>query len=239
MHLNTHLPSKKITKALSLICFMLLTALTASAQHRQSDALTYGGGSNGGPDADGWGIAVGGGFDGPTGDMRSTYKGAPAFSLSLLKNWNGFTFNATVAHVSYQPKQDTSYIDVDGTEVGYVKYYNFNSTEFFVGGAYNIPVADVTNLYLGINAGAYDNQFKYDVNTLYGSSTAITSGTSEFVSPKIGLNFIISNHFAFGVEGRYNFQFGSYKSGNSTDGYGYSTQNIKTYTVSGVLSYYF
>ena len=240
MHLNIcSLLQKRVAKVLALACFMIFAGLSASAQHRQSDALTYGGGGNGGTDANGWGLAFSGGYDGPTADMRSTYKGAPAYSISLIHNWNGFTFNTTIGYVSYKPKQDTAFIDVDGTQVGYIKYGNFNSLEFFIGGAYNIPVADVANLYLGLNIGSYYNSFQYDVSTISGNTDANTTGEAQFVSPKIGLNFIISNHFAFGVEGRYNFEFGSYKSGDSTDGYSYSPGNIKTYTVSGVLSYYF
>jgi hypothetical protein len=230
---------KRMVKALALACFMILAATTANAQYRQRDALTYGGGGNGGPDPNGWGISFSAGYDGPTGDMRSYYSGAPAYSFSILKNWNGFTFNGTVGYVSYKPKQDTSYIDVDGTQVGYVKYDNYNSLEFFVGGAYNIPAADIANLYIGLNVGAYDNSFKYEVNTLEGNTSASTSGMMGLVAPKIGLNFMISSHFTFGIEGRYNFQFGSSKANADTDGYGYSAQSVKTYTVSGLLSYYF
>jgi hypothetical protein len=228
-----------MVKAFALVCFMILTAISANAQQRQSDALTYGGGGNGGPDPNGWGLSVSGGYEGPTGPMRSYYGGAPALSVSLLKNWNGFTFNGTVGYASFKPKQDTAYIDVDGTQVGYVKYYNYNSLEFFVGGAYNIPVADVATLYVGLNVGAYSNSAKYDVNTVEGNTSASVSGTTELVAPKIGLNFMIDNHFTFGIEGRYNFQFGSSKTSAETDGYGYSAQSIKTYTVSGVLSYFF
>lgn len=238
MHFNFYpLLQKRIVKALALGCFMIFTALGANAQYRQSDALTYGGGGNGGPDPNGWGIAVGAGYEGTTGDLRSTYKGGGSYSINILHNFNNFTFNASMGFVSYSPRVDTSFINVDDTQVGYIKYGGYTSIVGFVGCAYNVQVADITNLYFGLNIGTYYNSVDVEASTIEGNYSSNTTTSTEFIAPKLGLNFILSNHFAFGIEGRYNVQFGSKAS--DTDGYSYSVGNIKTYTVSGLLSYYF
>lgn len=238
MNLNFYsLLKKNITKTFVLSCVVLLTAIAASAQHRKSAALTYGGGGNGDINPNGWGLSLSAGYDGTTGDMRSTYKGAPAYSFSMLHNWNGFTFNTTIGYVSYHPKQDTSFIYAGDTQAGYIQYGNFRSLEFFVGGAYNISIADAANLYLGVNIGSYYNSFDVDAVTDAGTYSYSSNSSTQFVSPKLGFNFIIDDHFTFGLEGRYNLQFGS--KSTDTDGYSYGISNIKTYTVSGVLSYYF
>jgi len=55
-------PCKKAIKTLLVLLIVLFMYSSASAQH-VSDALTYGGGGNGDPDPNGWGITASGGYD--------------------------------------------------------------------------------------------------------------------------------------------------------------------------------
>jgi len=244
MHLNT-CPSllKRITKALSLSCFILLMAFSASAQHRQSDALTYGGGGNGDPDPNAWGLSLSGGYESLTGDAGSGFKGAPVFSLSLTRNWNNFTFNGTVGYASHKPKVDTSLIFADNTEVGYVKLSNFNTLQLYVGAAYNIAIADAANFYIGANIGGYDNSLSYTAASVL-SPTVMSdkfSGTQLFIAPKLGINFVISSHVTFSVEGKYNIiSSSSTKTSAQTDStYTYNIGSFKSYSVTGALNFIF
>ena len=219
-------------RVFALGCLLFVSVFTARAQYSGS-SLTYGGGGLGDPNPNAWGIAVSAGYDGPTGDMRSVYGGGGAYSFSVLHNWNGFTFNASFGYTSYKPKQDTIFYYADDEESGYDKYNKYTSLEFYVGGAYNIPIADITNLYLGLNIGEYVDKFSFIGNT-GGTTSYYASSQSEtqFVAPKLGLNFLITNHLSFGVEGKYNVQFAK-----NSDGSGSST--LGTYTVSGVLNCFF
>lgn len=244
MHLNT-CPSlqKKIIKLLMLICFILFSALTANAQRHASDALTYGGGGNGDPDPNAWGLSLSGGYESLTGDAGSGFKGAPVFSLSITRNWNNFTFNGTVGYASHKPKLDTSFIFVNSTEVGYVKLSNFNTLQFYAGAAYNIAVADAANFYIGANVGAYNNSLSYSSASEF--SPTVTSdkfsGTQLFFAPKLGLNFVISPHVTFSVEGKYNIiSSSSTKTSAQADStYTYSIGAFKSYTVTGALNFIF
>lgn len=246
MYATTHLSlQKRITRILVLTCFILFTALSVSAQyhHRQSEALTYGGGSNGDPDPNGWGLSLSGGYESLTGDAGSGFKGAPVFSLSLTRNWNNFTFNGTVGYASHKPKVDTSFIFVDNTEVGYVKLSNFNTLQFYVGAAYNIPIADAANFYIGANVGGYDNSLTYVAESEFSPTitTGKFSGTQLFFAPKLGINFIISSHVTFSIEGKYNVvSSSSAKTAAQTDSaYTYSVGSFKSYTVTGALNFVF
>ncbi len=246
MHLDNYLLiQKRITKLLAVACFMLLTTFAANAQHRQSDALTYGGGGDGGPDPTAWGISVSGGYETLTGPPNSSYKGAPVFSLSLTKNWNNFTFNGTVGYASHKPKADTSFIYIDDTEVGYVKFGNFNTLQFYVGAAYNIPVADEANFYIGANLGGYDNSLSYTSATILSPdvTSGKFSGTQVFFAPKAGISFLISSHVTFSIEGRYNVVSGSSTKtsadAETASSYSYSVGSFKSFAATGALNFIF
>src|SRR5580658_6606772 len=107
---------------------ILLTALVVSAYtsvnaqmysatdapKRSNGGLTYGGNSGGSGGSGGgfgstWAISLSGGYDVPTGDLGTTFKAAPTFSFSVLRNYGDFTFNTTIGYVSYKPKMDTVY----------------------------------------------------------------------------------------------------------------------------------
>lgn len=235
--------SKRIARALSLSCFILLVAFSANAQRRQSDALTYGGGGNGDPDPNAWGLSLSGGYESLTGDAGSGFKGAPVFSLSLTRSWNNFTFNGTAGYASHKPKVDTSFIFVNSTQVGYVKLSNFNTLQLYVGAAYNIPVADAANFYIGANVGAYNNSLSYTSASVL--SPTVTSdkfsGTQLFFAPKLGLNFVISPHLTFAIEGKYNIiSSSSAKTSAQADStYTYSIGSFKSYSVTGALNFLF
>jgi hypothetical protein len=235
--------NQKTVKFLFLLTLIFCLCNAANAQRRQSDALTYGGGGGGDPDPNAWGLSVSGGYETLTGDAGSGFKGAPVISLSLTRNNNNFTYSFTMGYASHNPKSDTSNIDIDGTTFGYIKYGNFNTFQVYGGVAYNIPIADEANLYLGLNAGEYASSMSYSVITTEDTESGDFSGIQAFVAPKVGINFLISPHASFAIEAKYNF-IQSSSSTTSSDAesgtsYSYSVGAFKSYTVSGAFNFYF
>jgi hypothetical protein len=237
MHLTLNL------KPLVFTALILCLFSVAKAQHRTSAGLSYGGGGSGEPDPFAWGMSISGGYEALTGDARGTYAGAPVFSLSLTRNWNDFTFNGTIGYASHKPKSDTAFVYADDTEIGYVKYNDFNTLQFYVGAAYNIPVADIVKFYLGANLGAYRNSLSYVSSSADGTLTGNFSGTQAFFAPKAGFNFQISPSVSFSVEAKYNIV--SKSSGTtsadstSTSNYTYNIGSFKTFSVTGALNFLF
>jgi len=231
---------KKAIKGLLLALAILSIHTTVNAQHHSNGGLTYGGGSNGyGGDSE-WGISLMAGYDVPTADLATTYKAAPTFGISLIRNLGNFTFNATIGYVSYQPKLDTFYVDASDHSQGYIHYGNYSSIEFYAGAAYNIQVADGAKLYFGLNIGTYYTHLAYDSNDGSGDENdADGYNEASYVAPKIGVNFMISDNMSLGVEGKYNFQLSS--SSGTGDAYdsGYSTTVEKSFSGNVVLTYNF
>ncbi len=244
MRLNLYQTLKKLNSVLVITCFALLTTITANAQHRQRDALTYGGGSNGSPSEDGWGIAFGGGYEVPTGDMAASFKGAPVFHISAVHNLGDFTFTATIGYASFKPKQDTSFVYVDNEQVGYIKYGNYSSLQIYAGVAYNIAIADQAKLYIGADFGSYYNFLSVSAGSTDPSSGEDVSATSSsqsagYIAPKLGINFILSSNVLLGIEGKYNYQLTSESGTGDAFDSGYKTDVTKTYTIGASLTFLF
>lgn len=238
--------STKTLKAIALIFLISLVTISAQAQRRSSAALTYGGGgSYGSANEDGWGIAIGGGYEMPTGDLGTTFKGAPVFSISAIHNWGNFTFNTTIGYASFRPKLDTTFIYYDGQEAGYIKYGHYSSFEIYAGAAYNIAVADNAKFYFGFDAGSYYNHLDVSSGDTYTGYTVddetVSSGdqSAGYIAPKIGVKFVIGSNLLFGFEGKYNFMLASESGSGDAYDSGYATDVTKTYTVSASLTVMF
>lgn len=238
MYHNFNAIRKKLTKTLALTCFTLLIYSSAQAQHHNYSGLSYGGGSNG--DGSNWGISVLGGYDIPTGDLGTTFKAAPTFGVSVKHNLGDFTFNANIGFVSYKPKLDTFYNDPTDKTAGYIKYDNYSSLQFFVGGAYNVAIGDQAKFYFGLDLGSYYNYFSYVSNDgLYGYDAGNSTDEESYVAPKLGINFNVSDNISLGVEAKYNFLFASSSGSGDAYDYGYVTTVNKTFSGNLVLTYNF
>ena len=217
------------------------------APRRSNGGLTYGGnsgGSGGGNGSGGfgstWAISLSGGYDVPTGDFGTTYKAAPTFSFSVLRNYGDFTFNTTIGYASYKPKFDTIYVYGNDPTQGYVQYGHFNSLEIYVGAAYNFQVADNAKLYLGVNLGTYYDFFSYSSNDGAGDISSYNADQSQsYVAPKIGVDFMVSDNLSLGVEAKYNFMLSSDSGSGDAFDSGYSTTVNKSFSGNVALTYHF
>jgi len=223
---------------LSLALIFLFNS-AANAQHRQTGYLTYGGGSNGGGDSE-WGIRFSGGYDVPQGDLGSTFKAAPTFEFSVIRNLGNFTFNTTIGYQSYKPKQDTVWQDPTDHTQGYDHYSSLSTLKIFAGAAYNFSFSDAAKFYIGLNIGSYYNFFNFDSTDGVGDEVAgNSSGEASYLAPKLGLNFSLNDNISIGIEGRYNFTFQS--SSGSGDAYdaGYATTTTRSFSGHVALNYNF
>jgi hypothetical protein len=215
------------------------------APKRNNQGLTFGdgGGSSsggGGGFESTWAISLSGGYDVPTGNLGTTFKAAPTFSFSVLRNYGDFTFNTTIGYVSYKPKMDTFYFYGNDPTQGYVQYGNFSSLEIYAGAAYNVHVADNAKIYFGVNIGTYYNFFSYTSNDGAGDiSTSNTTESQSYIAPKIGVDFMVSDNLSLGVEAKYNFMMSSDSGTGDAYDSGYSTTVNKSFSGNVALTYHF
>lgn len=184
---------------------------TATAQHRSSKALTYGGGGNGAANfTDGWGVAVGTGVDVPHGDFNSYFKPAINVNAGVYKFLGPLTFNVNAGYRNFKPDED-SYSE-DGLTIIYTNMPVFSAG---FGAAYNVDIADNFRAYGGVDLGAYFTDFGlayvYDNGNLI-----IFDGwkTSLHYAPKVGISFPLTPKLGINVESKYNFYTQKSDSGN-------------------------
>jgi len=220
-----------------LIAF-IFSNTAAFAQRHANTGLTYGGGSNG--DGSPWGISVSAGYDSPLGDLGTTFKAAPTFSIGLNRNFGNFTISSNIGFVSFAPKQDTIFADpLDHTQ-GYTKYSNYTSIEFYLGAAYNISFGDKAKLYLGFNLGTYYTSLTYDENDGQGDDNSDDSFNEiAYIAPKLGVNFMLTENMSLGIEGKYNFLISSASGTGDAYDSGYSSTVDKSVSGNVVLTYSF
>lgn len=213
------------------------------APRRSNGGLTYGGGNGSGNGDRSWALSLTAGYDAPQGDMSSTFKAAPTFGFSYLNNYNNFTFNATFGYVSYKPKFDTAYFVGNDLTQGYVQYGSFNSVELYTGAAYNISISNNAKFYFGFDLGTYVNFFNYSTNDGEGDNYAYnTTYEQQFIAPKLGLDFMVSDNLSLGVQAKYNFILSAPQDYNLADNYyesGYTAVSYKTFSGHVTLTYHF
>jgi hypothetical protein len=249
-HIFNIIVTKKSFKALILTAFGILFYTIVNAQtysatdapKRNSQGLTYGDGGGGYGDKSS-ALSLNVGYDIPEGYMSSSFKAAPTFSLSYLQNYSAFTFNATIGYVSYKPKYDTvAFIDGDPAD-GYFQYGHFNSLEFYTGAAYNVPITDNAKFYFGLDIGTYLNFFKYSINDGEGDiNTYSTTYSQQFVAPKLGVDFMVSDNVSLGLQAKYNFIFsGPQSSDIANENYDvdYTALAYKTFSGHITITYHF
>jgi len=174
----------------ALLCLLLFSASNVTAQNRTGE--------------DGYGLSIGTGYDVPVGNLSYTFKPATTYDFSLYEYRNGFTGSISFGYHVYKPKQDTFYYAVDATNYGTTVYQNFTMYSFYLGGAYNLKLTDDLWAYAGINFGVYFTHFMYTSADEYEVPTDNLNLQDFYFAPKIGFNYLIGDHFAVGVEGKYN-----------------------------------
>jgi len=245
---------KKSIKATFLTALIVLLHTFVNAQmysavdppKRNNDGLTYGSGNNNdGGNSSNWAVALSLGYDVPQGDLSTTFKAAPTYNFSVLNYYGDFTFNATIGYVTYKPKFDTVYYVGNDPTQGYFQYGNYSSLEIYTGAAYNISIADNAKFYFGLDVGSYINFFSFTSNDGEGNiSKNSTTNGQQFVAPKIGVDFMVSDNLSVGLEAKYNFLLsGSSETeiGDDYDysSYSYSAVSYRTFSGHVTLTYHF
>lgn len=216
------------------------------APKRNTGGLTFGAGegSNSSNGDRSWALSLSAGYDVPQGDMSSTFKAAPTFSLSYLNNFNSFTFNATIGYVSYKPKFDTAYFVGNDLTQGSMQYGSFNSFEVYTGAAYNISMSNNAKFYLGLDLGSYFNFFNFSTNDGQGNTNVYnTTYEQQFIAPKVGIDVMVSDNLSLGLQAKYNFVLSASQNYNlADDSYyetGYTSASYRTFSGHVTLTYHF
>jgi hypothetical protein len=225
--------SKQLVKCLALTGLLFLLSFSAQAQHRNDQGLTYGGGAGGDNPGDGFGIAINGGYDIPSGSLGSTFKSAPAFGLSLVDNFNGFTLSANLQLVTYKPKIDTIYYYAADQTIGSLAWSDDKIMAYYFGAAYNFDVDEGVKFYLGFNLGIYSDKIAYHTQDIYENTVFSKTFNELYYAPKLGFTFAVNDNFSISPGARYNFFKPSGTNGNP-----YVTSN-KSFELGITLTYIF
>ena len=225
--------SKQLVRFLALTGMVLFTALSVQAQHRTDQGLTYGGGGGGDNPGDGFGIAINGGYDIPSGSLGTTFKAAPTFGFSLVDNFNGFTLSANVGLVTYKPKVDTTYYYAANQTIGSIAYSDDKIMAYYLGAAYNFDVDDGVKFFLGLNLGIYSDKIGYHTQDDYENTVFSKTEQEFYYAPKLGFAFAVDDNFSISPGARYNF-FKPFSSNNNQ----YVTSN-KSIELGVTLTYIF
>lgn len=233
MYRKLYSSSKQSVKFLVLMCLVLLVGVSAQAQHRNNQGLSYGGGGRGDNPGDGFGIAVNGGYDIPSGSLGTTFKAAPTFGLSLVDNFNGFTLTANVQLVTYKPKVDTLYYYAPNQTIGSLAWSDDKIMAYYLGAAYNFNVDEGVKFYLGLNLGIYSDKIAYHTQDIYENTPFSKTFNELYYAPKLGFTFAVNDNFSISPGARYNFFKPSGTNGNP-----YVTSN-KSFELGITLTYIF
>lgn len=222
---------QQLTGISLIIGLVFLATLSAQAQHRTNQGLTYGGGGSDNP-GDGFGVAINGGYDMPSGDLGKVYKSAPTFGFSLVDNFGDLTLSATVNLVTYKPKIDTVYYYAANQTIGSIAYADNKIMEYYLGASYNIQVDDGLKFYIGANVGIYSDKVAFHTQDVYEDTQFSKTYNELYYAPKLGFTFAVDDNFSVSPGARYNF----FKpSGNNNQ---YVTSN-KSLTLGVTLMYIF
>lgn len=176
--------------AFTILALLIFMTSDAGAQNRMGD--------------DGYALALSTGYDTPVGNLAYTFKPAQTYEFTGMQYKSGFTASFTLGYHAYKPKQDTFYYAIDSKNYGTTVYQNFTITTFYLGTAYNLKLSDDLTAYGGINFGIWYSHMVYDaVGIAYGSDADLHEECLYF-APKAGINYLIGDHLAIGLEGKYN-----------------------------------
>lgn len=174
---------------------LMLTGLKANAQN------IYGGGDY----EETFGVGINADYDMPVGNLKYTYKSAPAYGGSVYMYQEDFTYSISVNFREYKPKQDVFYYLVNDNDYGTATYSSFKTTMAYFGAAYNLPITDEFRVYGGINMGFYFSKFKSRSVDAFVDSSEDINEKEGYGAPKLGLNLSLNDHVLVSVQGSYNF----------------------------------
>ena len=229
------LAKKQVLRFLVLTGLVFLVSLSAQAQHRTDQGLTYGGGGSSDNPGDGFGIAINGGYDIPSGSLGTTFKAAPTFGFSLVDNFNGFTISANVGLVTYKPKIDTVYYYAANQTIGSIAWSDDKIMAYYLGAAYNIDVDDGVKFFLGLNLGVYSDKIGYHTQDDYENTIFSKTENELYYAPKLGFTFAVDDNFSISPGARYNF----FKPLGSTNNDPYIYTSNKSLELGITLTYIF
>ncbi|CAN5348713.1 hypothetical protein BH09BAC6_BH09BAC6_27830 [soil metagenome] len=187
---------------------------------------------------DGWMFALNGGYESPLGDVKQSYGGSPTLGINVLRRKEGLLYSATLDYRSYKPLQDSLPVTYDGTKFYNAKFSNYRGIGFYLGVAYELPLAGGMSVYAGVNGGTMLISYKITVDDPnYSSTEQYSNAQSTYIGPKLGLNFLLSPNLGLMLEGRYSLGVigGSY---NSREG-GSVTKGFNSYAGNVFLTYKF
>jgi len=151
------------------------------------------------------GIGVNIAYDAPVGNLQYTYKPAINYGLNYYKFEDDFTITAGIGYRIYKPKQDVFYYAVGDNDYGTITYSDFRSYMGYIGGAYNIEVAEGFKCFGGFNFGLYITKFSlHSVDALRDATTVIDGEQEIYIAPKLGLAIDLSDDLQLNLQGAYN-----------------------------------
>lgn len=250
LYLILYMHLARIKKTLTIIVFfvfLFIFWLPAQAQHgspgMNADGDLLGGsasGSGGGGylAAEGWAVAVNGGYETPLGKLKETYKAGPVFGLTVINRWNHFILSGTIDYRIYQPKIRTGIyeVEVNGQPVaaGEINFSNFSGLGLYLSASYEVQITPGSSFYAGVNLGSIRSSYSYSYSKSQGVEFDVPempSSTVGYVGPKLGLNFALGNKISLGVEARYSFSVSgvsidSFDGTTSTEGFKSAAGNL-------------
>jgi hypothetical protein len=173
------------------LLLLLLTSFKASAQSWADDDKTYG-------------IGLRAEYDMPIGNLKFTYKAAPAAGISFYINEGAATAEVGLGYREYKPKLDTFYYLVNDNDYGTATYSKFKTIMFYLGGAYNLSLSDAMRIYGGFNLGFYFTKFSSNTSDAFVNYSEDITERQGYIAPKLGFNFTLSDHLRLNVQGAYN-----------------------------------
>jgi hypothetical protein len=152
-----------------------------------------------------YGISIGSDYDVPVGNFAYTFKPAINFNLNLQHQYGDFTTSVSFGYHVYKPKMDTFYYAVTNADYGTEVYQNFPVYSFYLGGAYNLKLADQLKVYGGIDFGVYLTHYQVESNDFTEDSNQNLHQEDLYMAARLGFTYMLTDHVGLGLEGKYNF----------------------------------
>lgn len=183
----------------------------------------------------GFGVAINYGYDAPLGNQSYTFKPGATYGISVLSYSKNWITSISFGYLSYKPKQDLFYYQVDDSNYGTIKYQNFTAYQLYLGVAYSLELSTELKAYGGVNFGEYLTHTVYLATDAYAGADADLHENNVYLAPKLGIKYSINDNISIGAEGKYNiFAISGNAAYNSNVGTVYSS-----YTGNLVLTYNF
>jgi hypothetical protein len=187
---------KILSAATSILLFFF--CLSAKAQYYRSESK--------------FSISVGTDYDAPVGNLSYTFKPTLNFNLNLLEHSGDFTGSISFGYHAYKPKLDTFYYQLSREgetgsplEYGKIHYQEFTAYSLYLGLVYNVDITEQLKVYSGINLGAYYTHLGSYQSDFMGKGDTNFHEQELYIAPRLGFNFMLTDHVGIGLEGKYNF----------------------------------